>query len=127
MFEAVIEVALEKGCAHVTLDAVAREAGISKGGLLYHFKNKAELITAMLSHYDDGWLVDAFEELSISKEPEPIDPLAIAMLVAVAEAPSLLWDNQAKARGRPVERLRPSGAFELLCRRLGMRDPISGP
>jgi AcrR family transcriptional regulator len=32
----------------MTLDAVAKEAGVSKGGLLYHFASKDELITAML-------------------------------------------------------------------------------
>jgi AcrR family transcriptional regulator len=32
----------------LTLQSVAAEAGVSKGGLLYHFSNKAELITALV-------------------------------------------------------------------------------
>ena len=32
----------------LTLDAVAAEAGVSKGGLLYHFASKRELLDAML-------------------------------------------------------------------------------
>ncbi len=34
--------------AHMTLDAVAAKAGVSKGGLLYHFPTKKALLRAML-------------------------------------------------------------------------------
>jgi len=42
-------VVLEGGAAHMTLDAVAAKAGVSKGGLLYHFPNKKALLRAMLN------------------------------------------------------------------------------
>jgi len=32
------------GVAHLTIEAVAREAGFSKGGVLYHFPTKDSLI-----------------------------------------------------------------------------------
>lgn len=35
-----------------TLDAVARAAGVSKGGLLYHFASKDELAAAMIARLD---------------------------------------------------------------------------
>lgn len=35
-----------------TLDAVAKRAGISKGGLLHHFPNKEALVTATLKRLD---------------------------------------------------------------------------
>lgn len=35
-----------------TLDAVARAAGVSKGGLLYHFASKDELASAMIGRLD---------------------------------------------------------------------------
>lgn len=35
-----------------TLDAVATRAGVSEGGLLYHFPNKEALITASLERLD---------------------------------------------------------------------------
>ncbi|AJS57783.1 TetR/AcrR family transcriptional regulator [Paenibacillus sp. IHBB 10380] len=38
----------ELGLEHLTLDAVAKEAGISKGGLLYHFPTKDALILGMV-------------------------------------------------------------------------------
>lgn len=37
------------GASAVTLEAVAAEAGLSKGGLLYHFKNKEALYAALLA------------------------------------------------------------------------------
>jgi AcrR family transcriptional regulator len=45
---AAVQVAIREGISAMTLDAVAREAGVSKGGLLYHYSSKDELIAAML-------------------------------------------------------------------------------
>ncbi len=45
------------GPGALTLDAVAREAGVSKGGLLYHFATKEALVDALV----EDWL-DRFEE-----------------------------------------------------------------
>ncbi|WP_193096313.1 TetR/AcrR family transcriptional regulator [Brevibacterium sp. FME17] len=38
----------ERGTSGATLDAVAAKAGVSKGGLLYHYRSKAELIKGSL-------------------------------------------------------------------------------
>lgn len=55
------------GAQALTLDAVAARAGVSKGGLLYHFKSKRELVAALLV----AWL-DAFEaEIDQAAEPGP--------------------------------------------------------
>lgn len=50
-------VVVEKGAGALTLDAVARVAGVSKGGLLYHFPSKEALVSGMI----DG-LCAAFEQ-----------------------------------------------------------------
>lgn len=42
----------ESGTSGATLDAVAAKAGVSKGGLLYHFGSKAELIKGSLERLD---------------------------------------------------------------------------
>ena len=39
---------LEKGMSQVTLENVAASAGVSKGGLLYHFKNKDALLAGLV-------------------------------------------------------------------------------
>jgi AcrR family transcriptional regulator len=41
-------VVAKAGAAHLTLDAVAAAARLSKGGLLYHFPSKEALLQAML-------------------------------------------------------------------------------
>ncbi|GAA0575392.1 TetR/AcrR family transcriptional regulator [Craurococcus roseus] len=37
-----------RGVPNLTLEAAAREAGVSKGGLLYHFSSKEALLSALL-------------------------------------------------------------------------------
>jgi AcrR family transcriptional regulator len=39
------------GLTRLTLEAVAAEAGLSKGGLLYHFPSKLALIEALFQHH----------------------------------------------------------------------------
>lgn len=41
----------EHGAARLTLDAVAQAAGVSKGGLLYHFPSKEALLAGMVDRY----------------------------------------------------------------------------
>ncbi|UVJ40387.1 TetR/AcrR family transcriptional regulator [Arthrobacter sp. CJ23] len=48
-FEALL---IEVGERAATLDAVAKRAGVSKGGLLYHFPNKEALIGSLLERMD---------------------------------------------------------------------------
>jgi AcrR family transcriptional regulator len=56
LLDAAQHVTRGQGAAALTLDAVAREAGVSKGGLLHHFPNKEALIESLL-----GQLFSAFE------------------------------------------------------------------
>ena len=54
LLDAAERVVVESGATHLTLDAVAKSAGVSKGGLLYHFPNKEALLEGMLSrHFED--------------------------------------------------------------------------
>ncbi|GAB6930616.1 TetR/AcrR family transcriptional regulator [Paenibacillus sp. JCM 10914] len=56
----------EMGASHLTLDAVAREAGVSKGGLLYHFPTKESLIQAALEDFLDRFDSDTVAETTSS-------------------------------------------------------------
>ncbi|MFO8113317.1 MAG: TetR/AcrR family transcriptional regulator [Desulfosalsimonadaceae bacterium] len=49
ILDAAEAVVIEKGAAHLTLDAVSLKAGVSKGGLLYHFGTKSALLQAMMA------------------------------------------------------------------------------
>lgn len=44
---------LEKGMSQVTLENVAATAGVSKGGLLYHFKSKDALLAGLVRRLAD--------------------------------------------------------------------------
>jgi AcrR family transcriptional regulator len=47
ILETAIQIVLENDFTALTLDAVAKQAGISKGGLLYHYPNKESLIKGL--------------------------------------------------------------------------------
>ncbi len=51
LLDAAERLVVARGAAHLTLDAVAQEAGVSKGGLLYHFPTKAALLTGMVRRH----------------------------------------------------------------------------
>lgn len=45
---------LDQGATSVTFEAVAAAAGVSKGGLLYHFGSKADLFAGLLDRCEDA-------------------------------------------------------------------------
>jgi AcrR family transcriptional regulator len=55
LLDAAVDVVRRAGAQGLTLDAVAAEAGVSKGGLLYHFASKRELLDALVQRWLDGW------------------------------------------------------------------------
>lgn len=52
------------GIGGLTLDAVAHEAGVSKGGLLHHFPTKERLLEAMVQRIVDRWVADWEQEIA---------------------------------------------------------------
>lgn len=50
LLSAADQIAAESGAAGVSLDAVAARAGVSKGGLLYHFPTKVALLAGRIPH-----------------------------------------------------------------------------
>ena len=51
LLDAAERLVVARGASHLTLDAVAQEAGVSKGGLLYHFPSKAALLEGMVRRH----------------------------------------------------------------------------
>ena len=110
LLDAAASLVPRRGAGELTLDAVAERAGVSKGGLLYHFPSKDALIQAMIAR-----MVDAFNSelhAQIAKEPagagritraivkvgfdhpkemlQKDERLRRALLAAVSSKPSLL-------------------------------------
>jgi AcrR family transcriptional regulator len=63
------EVVLRDGVAHLTLEAAASEAGISKGGILYHFPTRAALVAAMVQRLSSLFDADLQREGGSSGRP----------------------------------------------------------
>ncbi len=51
LLRAAEEVVIAEGAQALTLDAVHKRAGVSKGGLLYHFPSKEALLDGMIERY----------------------------------------------------------------------------
>jgi len=100
------KVVLDSGAAHLTLDAVARLAGVSKGGLLYHFPSKQALLQGMIARRvgqcrvdrqkaeaqfpkDKAALLKAIVESGLDDD-DPSRRINSAALAATANDPSLL-------------------------------------
>lgn len=64
LLDAAATIVRTRGAARLTLESVAAEAGVSKGGLLYHFATKEALVVALL----DDALERAEGELDRSTE-----------------------------------------------------------
>lgn len=73
----------EAGAGHLTIDAVAARAGVSKGGVLYNFATKAALIRAMLDR-----LLARFEttRAAAARRVPPGDGAALRAYLAAALA-----------------------------------------
>lgn len=57
------ELAHDLGPGNLSLEAVAHRAGVSKGGLLYHFPSKAKLLEALVEHH-----IEAFDAMLSEKQ-----------------------------------------------------------
>lgn len=103
LLEAAAKIVKEKGASCLTLDAVAKQAGVSKGGLLYHYPSKSALLTGMVAYLNDRfeqaiknqvaqgnatWL-EAYVAMSFDPQHSQIAESA-GMLAAVANDLTLL-------------------------------------
>lgn len=89
LLTAALEVFREKGVAHTRLIDVAARAGVTRGAIYWHFKDKAELFAAVCER---GTLpVEALlAEASASQQPDPLatlKQLALMALKQLAEHP----------------------------------------
>jgi len=103
ILDSACRVVLDRGVNALTLDSAALEAGVSKGGLLYHFPNKNRLIEGMierlvsafdlalereLARYNGNWL-SAYIHASFVSDPK-YSQLSTALFAAIAGDPKLL-------------------------------------
>src|SRR3954469_2025792 len=139
LLDAAAAVVHRDGAQALTLDAVAAEAEVSKGGLLYHFKSKHDLVEAMVERWmsefereigeADAHFVRGYVKASAPAGNE------LGMLAALVADPALLvavrrqygiWQDRVERESRnPVDatvaRLAADGLW--LAELLGMGPP----
>jgi AcrR family transcriptional regulator len=127
IIDAAEEVVLRDGVARLTLDAAAAEAGLSKGGVLYHFPTRDALVAGMVEkiirEFDEdidrrldgdsgpGSFTRAYIRATMtpsSPAPEREDRLGAAVIAAAAAQPALLVPLQ-QAADRWQRRLEEDG------------------
>ena len=79
LLESAAMIAGRDGIAALSLNAVAREAGVSKGGLIHHFPNKQALIYALNQRYLDA-LAEKIEATCRAHRGIPIDRMIGALI-----------------------------------------------
>jgi len=78
VLDAAEAVVVRHGIANLTLDAVAAEAGMSKGGLLHHFPTKDRLVEALVTRSAANWRAQYME--AYARAPEGPGRMARALL-----------------------------------------------
>ena len=102
IFEACSQILRREGLTNLTLQAVASEAGISKGGLLYHFETKEALVEALFEYHNNifeerlneliaiesdrpGAFLRAYAKASVEQMSDPENASLYASLFAAEE------------------------------------------
>lgn len=63
ILDAAVRVTEQGGITSLTLESVAEEAGLTKGGLMYHFHTREELLAAVHQHLAEAWMSQLATEL----------------------------------------------------------------
>jgi AcrR family transcriptional regulator len=144
--EAALAIIAREGPGRLTLDAIAKEAGISKGGLMHQFPSKHAVLKALLerqmeysSNFHDRYVAAvgaghnsphlAAQIATMREAATHSSPVAMAFLGAMTEEPGLLElvrkrdaerlaDVKAEARDMDLALLRRAAAHGLALDRL---------
>ncbi|MFC9424068.1 TetR/AcrR family transcriptional regulator [Streptomyces sp. NPDC056987] len=135
ILDAAIRVTEREGITGLTLESAAEEAGVTKGGLMYHFRTRDELLLAIQRHLTAAW-----EEMLAAELGKPLDEATaretieayarvgtrdgaskadLAFMIESVTQPELatVWEEM-MARWSPLPRSTDPGEIDLLLARL---------
>jgi AcrR family transcriptional regulator len=113
ILDAAEQVVTARGAARLTLDAVAAEAGVGKGGLIYHFPSKQALLKGLIGRLAANYeasVAAASADPDGSRHPlgahlralidahERNHRLATALIAVAANEPALLTEVSSRQR-----------------------------
>lgn len=74
ILDAAIQVFMEKGVAGATLEQIAEAAGVTRGAIYWHFKNKLEIFRELNNEVQSSFIQTLLEDLDREHE-EPLEQL----------------------------------------------------
>lgn len=124
--QAALTIIARDGPGHLTFDAISRESGISKGGLMHQFRTKTEVLKALLEHdiehfenFSQQYLARiagttpeanlATEIATMREATENPHAGGFAVLAALVEDPALLSSTNEKS-AQKVKRIKAEAA-----------------
>ena len=72
VIEAALDVFSEKGYAKATFDEIAARAGFTKGAVYWYFRNKADLVAALIVEYMERKRAEISEEIPVGDTLEDL-------------------------------------------------------
>jgi AcrR family transcriptional regulator len=100
--EAAIRTAARDGLLAMTLDNVAKEAGVSKGGVMYHFPSKDDLVKGILEYF--GTQLEQMVLQRIAEDPNPRFRWARSMLTCLFPEPDQAAPGEASMSPETIDR-----------------------
>jgi AcrR family transcriptional regulator len=82
--DAALTIIARDGPGQLTFDAISRESGISKGGLMHQFPNKSAMLKALIEHQIKHYYDIAVDQMS-SKAATSSEPVLAATLSTVRQ------------------------------------------
>src|SRR5918999_6022372 len=82
----------KRGVAHTSLEDIAKAAGVTRGAIYWHFRNKSELFAAMVNRV--SLPIEDLVERSADEDAE--DPLALLKQAAVGALKRMATDRQSQ-------------------------------
>lgn len=74
ILDAAIQVFVERGVAGATLEQIAEAAGVTRGAIYWHFKNKLEIFRELNSEVQASFIESILRDLD-KNHPNPLDQL----------------------------------------------------
>jgi AcrR family transcriptional regulator len=112
MLDAAEAVVVRQGIANLTLEAVAAEARMSKGGLLHHFPTKDKLVEGLVTRCAEQWRAGTME--TFAETPEGPGRMARALLSHLDDTQA--WTEQCQQSS--------SAAFAALAQNPRLIEPM---
>jgi AcrR family transcriptional regulator len=84
ILQAAVRVTERRGITALTLEAAAEEAGLTKPGLMYHFRTRNDLLIAIQRHLTEAWEEQLLTELGKPLEESTAEERAAAYVRSTA-------------------------------------------